>query len=85
MPQQSIKKLLVVCPAFVSDCLETIEEIAEEGKEIFMHAGGESFEMIPCMNINGLWVQTLERWVSGYRENNKEMLYEAPRQTSPIK
>ena len=85
MPQQGIKKLLVVCPAFVSDCLETIEEIAEEGKEIFMHAGGESFEMIPCMNVNGLWVQALERWVSGYRENKKVMLYETPKQTSPIK
>ncbi len=42
-PSQGIKKLLVICPAFVSDCLETLEEIAIRGKESFIEAGGESF------------------------------------------
>ena len=63
MPQEGIKKLLVVCPAFVSDCLETLEEMAEEGKEIFLASGGESFTLIPCMNVHPLWVQTLAKWV----------------------
>lgn len=63
MPQEGIKKLLVVCPAFVSDCLETLEEIAEEGKEQFLHAGGESFTMIPCLNVHPLWVTALAKWI----------------------
>lgn len=64
LPGEGIKKLLVVCPAFVSDCLETLEEMAEEGKEIFLHAGGESFELIPCMNVHPRWVETLQHWVT---------------------
>lgn len=58
-PKKGIKKLLVVCPAFVSDCLETLEEIEEEGKEIFEEAGGEHFEMIPCLNTRPDWVETI--------------------------
>jgi ferrochelatase len=54
---QGIKNLLVVCPAFVSDCLETLEEIAMRGKEQFIAAGGESFTFIPCMNTNTKWVE----------------------------
>ncbi len=56
MPGEGIKKLLIICPAFVSDCLETLEEIAMEGKETFMHAGGESYEMIPCLNLDPMWI-----------------------------
>lgn len=63
MPREGIKNLLVVCPAFVSDCLETLEEIAIRGKEIFMEAGGESYEMIPCLNTHPLWVGALAGWV----------------------
>jgi len=59
MPKEGIKNLLILCPAFVSDCLETLEEIAMRGKEIFMTAGGENFTMIPCLNTNPLWVQAL--------------------------
>ncbi len=40
----------VICPGFAADCLETLEEIAQEGREIFLHAGGESFGYIPCLN-----------------------------------
>ncbi len=58
-PKQGIKKLVIACPAFVSDCLETLEEIAEEGKEIFMKAGGESFTLVPCLNTNPLWIKTI--------------------------
>lgn len=64
MPGEGIKKLLVVCPSFVSDCLETLEEIEIRGKESFMGSGGESFAMIPCLNTNHLWVKALSRWVT---------------------
>lgn len=74
LPKGGVKKLLVVCPAFVSDCLETLEEIAEEGKETFLHAGGESFQMIPCLNVHPLWVGALARWVKEYATGNKEMV-----------
>lgn len=65
MPNEGIKNLLILCPAFVSDCLETLEEIAMRGKEIFMKAGGESFTMIPCLNTNPLWVDAVEEMVKG--------------------
>jgi len=63
MPGEGIKKLLIICPAFVSDCLETLEEIAEEGKETYMEAGGEEFTMIPCLNIHPLWISALGQFV----------------------
>ena len=59
LPKEGIKRLLIVSPAFVSDCLETLEELAIRGREIFLNAGGESYQMIPCMNLHPLWVETL--------------------------
>jgi ferrochelatase len=55
-----VKRLLVICPAFVSDCLETLEEIGMGVRDEFLAAGGESFEMIPCMNDHVKWIDTLE-------------------------
>ncbi len=63
-PKEGIKKLLVACPAFVSDCLETLEEIEIRGKEIFMEAGGESYQMIPCLNTHPAWVDALSGLIS---------------------
>jgi protoporphyrin/coproporphyrin ferrochelatase len=60
-PQKGVKKLLVVCPAFVTDCLETLEEIDERGNEIFMKSGGEKLVRVPCLNTN-------ERWISAFSE-----------------
>jgi len=60
LPSKGIKRLAVVCPAFVSDCLETLEEIAMEGKEIFLDNGGETYEYIPCLNDNDSWVQVIK-------------------------
>jgi ferrochelatase len=74
MPKEGIKKLLVVCPAFVSDCLETLEEIAEQGKETFIHAGGEEFTMIPCLNIHPDWVQTLVKYTNTVKNGKTEMI-----------
>jgi ferrochelatase len=58
-----VKRLLVICPAFVSDCLETLEEIAVRGRETFTEAGGEEFALIPCMNEHPRWLEALERLV----------------------
>lgn len=59
MPGEGIKKVAVVCPAFVSDCLETLEEIAIGERKHFMDAGGESYTFIPCMNTHPLWVKSI--------------------------
>lgn len=74
-PKKGIKKLLVVSPAFTTDCLETLEEIAIQGKETFMEAGGESFQMIPCLNTREDWVALLAQWTREYGAGNKEMLF----------
>jgi protoporphyrin/coproporphyrin ferrochelatase len=62
------KRLLILCPAFVADCLETIEEISGEGKETFLEAGGESFEQIPCPNDHPAYIDFLakrvHRWLT---------------------
>ncbi|MDC8829873.1 ferrochelatase [Alteromonas gilva] len=50
LPAKGVKSVQVVCPGFSADCLETIEEIGEENREYFMHAGGERYEYIPALN-----------------------------------
>jgi len=60
LAQEGKKKMLVICPAFVSDCLETIEEIGMRGCEDFMKASGKEFTRIPCMNEHPLWITALE-------------------------
>jgi len=55
-----VKKLLVICPAFVADCLETIEEIGIRGRQTFLAAGGRDFTRIPCLNQHPLWITALE-------------------------
>lgn len=57
-PKQKIKKILVICPAFVTDCLETLEEIDIRGKETFIKNGGDVFERVPCLNTSTEWVKT---------------------------
>ncbi|KIO49460.1 ferrochelatase [Nitrosospira sp. NpAV] len=57
--KQNIRRVDVVCPGFVSDCLETLEEIAMEGKAIFIQAGGQEFHYIPCLNERDDWIQAL--------------------------
>lgn len=74
MPKEGVKKLLILCPAFISDCLETLEEIAIRGKEAFIDAGGVSYKMIPCLNVNSLFVQTLAGWIESIRSGDVSML-----------
>lgn len=61
-----VKNLLVICPAFVTDCLETLEEIEMQGQEAFIEAGGESLTLIPCLNDQEAWVKTLSAWCNDF-------------------
>ncbi len=74
MPAEGIKKLLILCPAFISDCLETLEEIDMRGRESFMGAGGESYTFIPCLNTSPLWVDTLSGWIRDYNAGDERMI-----------
>ena len=67
LAQDGVRKLLVICPAFVSDCLETLEEIGLRGRETFLRAGGDEFTLIPCLNEHPLWIAALENWVAEFR------------------
>ena len=61
--EEGIDQLAVVTPAFVSDCLETLEEIGMEGKEEFIETGGTDFYAVPCINDNDDWVDVLVNWI----------------------
>jgi protoporphyrin/coproporphyrin ferrochelatase len=78
MPARGVKKLLVICPAFVSDCLETIEEIGMRGRETFLRAGGVELNLIPCLNDHPLWIRTLAAWVAGFVSKDQ------PEQMAPL-
>ena len=56
--------MAIVTPAFVSDCLETLEEIAMEGEEIFHEVGGKGFTTVPCLNADAAWVSLLAEWIN---------------------
>ena len=69
LPAKGVKKLAVITPAFVADCLETLEEIGMEAKEEFLKHGGEEFKMIPCLNDNDTWIKALATWIDNWRNN----------------
>jgi len=64
--QNGVKNLAVVTPAFVSDCLETLEEIGMEAKHSFKENGGIDFSTIPCLNDDDAWVKTLASWINNF-------------------
>jgi len=66
LPKAGVKKLVVISPAFVSDCLETIEEMGMRGKDTFLQAGGESYTLIPCLNEHPVWIAALENMVKPF-------------------
>lgn len=72
MAIEGTKKMAIVTPAFVSDCLETLEEIAMEGEEIFEENGGKEFTVIPCLNDREDWVKTLSRWIDEWAKQEVE-------------
>ena len=59
LPERGVRQLVVACPAFVADNLETLEEIGIAGRETFLAAGGESFTLVPCLNEDPLWIDAL--------------------------
>ncbi len=71
LPKAGVKKLLVLSPAFTADCLETLEELQQEGRDDFLAAGGEQFQQIPCPNDHPAFIDFLAnrtaRWLSDGR------------------
>ena len=63
LPEDGVKKVAVAAPAFISDCLETLEEIAMEGRDSFLEAGGEKFASLPCLNDSDNAIDLLETLV----------------------
>ena len=61
MAQRGVHSVDVVCPGFTSDCLETLEEINQEAREAFLHAGGKAFAYIPCLNDSAPWITALSQ------------------------
>jgi ferrochelatase len=70
-PARGVKKLLVICPAFVSDCLETLEEIGMRGRESFLQSGGADLTLIPCMNEHPRWISALEKMVGNFLQKSR--------------
>lgn len=56
LAEQGVKRVDLICPGFTSDCLETLEEISQEAREAYLHAGGETFHYISCLNDSATWV-----------------------------
>ena len=71
LAKEGKKRLAVVTPAFVADCLETLEEIAMEGKHQFNEAGGEAYKHIPCLNDDDAWVRLMAKWVNEWEVSGK--------------
>lgn len=68
------QRLVVICPAFVADCLETLEEIGIRGRKTFRQAGGEELTLIPCLNDHPLWIAALENMVNNWLTSNVAVL-----------
>ena len=66
LPSRGIKNLLVICPGFASDCVETLEEINIQGRESFIEKGGKNFDLIPCLNDNSEHIKLFEKLISKY-------------------
>ena len=85
LAQGGVKSVQVICPGFTGDCLETLEEIAQEAREAFLHAGGQSFDYIACLNDSDAWITALatiaERHLAGWptRDKPDEATLAAPR------
>lgn len=71
LAKEGVKHVQVVCPGFAVDCLETLEEIAEENRELFIEAGGESLEYIPALNDSDEHVQLMQALVDDYLPTDK--------------
>ena len=66
LPNEGVKNLLVICPGFSSDCVETLEEISIQGKESFLKAGGLNFDTVPCLNDDPDHIDLFKHLVNKY-------------------
>ncbi len=66
LPENGKKNILVICPGFSSDCVETLEEISIQGKESFINNGGKNFDLIPCLNDNEDHINLFEQLIKRY-------------------
>tara|TARA_B100000963_G_scaffold132508_1_gene115384 strand:- start:7 stop:1002 length:996 start_codon:yes stop_codon:yes gene_type:complete len=66
LPKNGVKNLLVICPGFASDCVETLEEINMAGRESFMNSGGRNFELVPCLNDNPKHIDLFQHLIKKY-------------------
>lgn len=66
---QGVSRVNVICPGFIADCLETLEEIAMECRDAFLHHGGRDFHYIPCLNERPEWIETLARLATDHMGN----------------
>jgi ferrochelatase len=69
LPNKGKKNVLMICPGFSSDCVETLEEIAIQGKESFIENGGENYDIVPCLNDNDDHIKMMEHIVKKYLNN----------------
>ena len=70
LPSEGVKNILVICPGFASDCVETLEEILIQGKESFIEAGGSNFDLIPCLNDSDDHIELFENLINNYRKKS---------------
>ena len=70
LAKEGKENLVVITPAFISDCLETLEEIAMEGKEQFITAGGKNYKHIPCLNDSEGWVDVMANWIQEWQDSD---------------
>ncbi len=66
LPKKGVNNLLVICPGFASDCVETLEEINIQGRESFLEKGGKNFDLIPCLNDNSDHIRLFESLIKKY-------------------
>ena len=66
LPKEGVKNLLVICPGFASDCVETLEEINIQGRESFINNGGKNFDLVPCLNDELDHIELFEKLVKKY-------------------
>jgi ferrochelatase len=70
LAREGVKRIAIVCPGFAADCIETLEEIAQENKDIFLEHGGERFSYVPCLNDSeagiGVLLHQIERELKGW-------------------
>ena len=66
LPKKGIKNLLVICPGFASDCVETLEEINIQGRDTFIESGGNNFDLVPCLNDNEDHINLFENLIKKY-------------------